>query len=48
MTSHLKINSLKAYVQVALMKFLNVPLDFHLTTNLVVKVLCWLGDVLLL
>lgn len=46
MTSHLKINSLKAYVQVALMKFFNVPLNFHLTTNLVVKVLCWLGGVM--
>lgn len=45
MTSHLKINSLKAYVQVALMKFLNVPLNSHLTSNLIAKVLCWLGDV---
>lgn len=45
MTSHLKINSLKAYVQVALMKFLSVPLISHLTINLIVKVLLWLCDV---
>lgn len=44
MTSHLKINSLKAYVQVALMKFLSVPLNSHLTINLIVKVLLWLCD----